>query len=252
LDRSALDRLSWVILSSNGLEQTTLTRLLERLHFTVAWRGRPDAATLRRLAHRRPNGEATDPAPRDARSLEVQACDGEGLGVVVALGGSEMAAGLHEALFRAIPDRPLILFLREAAGLPEPLRLPPNVVGTLDGECSEDMAERALSLIRMGYGILPRVAVSQDLAPATEAEVRRAPPVADLTPREREVAWWICRGCANKEIARILGVSFNTVNAHAGAIRRKLGARNRTEVAMHLAAGARIGDAQQGPGQSPS
>lgn len=242
--------LVWIVLSANGLEQTMLVRLLERQHYVIAWRGRPDRSVLGRIAT-----EAED-APR---------------GVIAGLGSVDFRAGVHDTLFRMLPHIPLILFLRDEMGLPEPLALPSNVVGTLGADCSEEMAEHALFLIRMGYGILPHRALGMrkisPLPPATQTgkddtfghprpgngagHDDDAPQTLGdaLTPREREVAWWICRGRSNKEIARHLGVSFNTVNAHAGAIRRKLRARNRTEVAMHLAAAGHGGaqDAADGP-----
>ena len=53
-----------------------------------------------------------------------------------------------------------------------------------------------------------------------------------LTPREREVLTLLCRGLANKEIARDLGLREPTIKLHVKTICRKLGARNRTHAAM--------------------
>ncbi len=54
-------------------------------------------------------------------------------------------------------------------------------------------------------------------------------PVADLTPRQREVLRLLAEGCANKEIARRLDLTEHTVKAHLGAIFRAFGVRNRTQ-----------------------
>jgi len=53
-----------------------------------------------------------------------------------------------------------------------------------------------------------------------------------LTPREREVLALVADGCANKEIARQCSVSEETVKHHLTRIFGKVGASNRTELAM--------------------
>ena len=53
-----------------------------------------------------------------------------------------------------------------------------------------------------------------------------------LTPREREVLTLVAAGCANKEIARQCTVSEETVKHHLTRIFGKVGASNRTELAM--------------------
>ena len=53
-----------------------------------------------------------------------------------------------------------------------------------------------------------------------------------LTPREREVLALVSAGCANKEIARQCSVSEETVKHHLTRIFDKVGASNRTELAM--------------------
>lgn len=69
--------------------------------------------------------------------------------------------------------------------------------------------------------------------------VLRANPVASpkpsleaLTTREREVLDGVCRGEANKAIARRLGVSDATVRAHLSAVFRALSVTNRTQAAL--------------------
>lgn len=49
-----------------------------------------------------------------------------------------------------------------------------------------------------------------------------------LTPREVEVLALLAAGQANKEIARALGVSPNTVKTHLARLYEKLGATSRT------------------------
>lgn len=53
-------------------------------------------------------------------------------------------------------------------------------------------------------------------------------PRTDLTAREQEVLRHVAGGLANKEIAREIGRSTETVKAHLESIFQKLGARDRT------------------------
>ena len=58
------------------------------------------------------------------------------------------------------------------------------------------------------------------------------PPLAALTPREREVAALVAAGLTNAEIAERLVLSPGTVGNHLANIVRALGARNRVQVAV--------------------
>ena len=53
-----------------------------------------------------------------------------------------------------------------------------------------------------------------------------------LTERECEVIKHVAQGLTNKEIAEILTVTHHTVKAHVASIIRKLGARNRVDIAI--------------------
>jgi DNA-binding NarL/FixJ family response regulator len=53
-----------------------------------------------------------------------------------------------------------------------------------------------------------------------------------LTLREIEVLAMLADGLGNKEIARQLDISDNTVKSHLSSIFGKLGATNRTEAVM--------------------
>jgi DNA-binding NarL/FixJ family response regulator len=47
-----------------------------------------------------------------------------------------------------------------------------------------------------------------------------------LTPRQREVLALVARGCSTKAVAARLDLSVKTVEAHRGAIMRRLGIRD--------------------------
>ncbi|MHC2337974.1 DNA-binding CsgD family transcriptional regulator [Bradyrhizobium sp. USDA 4454] len=55
-----------------------------------------------------------------------------------------------------------------------------------------------------------------------------------LPPRSADVAIRICRGQTNKEIAREMGISDQTVKEHVANLCRRFGAHNRTELAACL------------------
>jgi two-component system nitrate/nitrite response regulator NarP len=57
-----------------------------------------------------------------------------------------------------------------------------------------------------------------------------------LTPRERQVAFLVTRGLSNKDVARELGLTEGTVKIHVHNIFRKLGAKNRYGLIVHVAA----------------
>lgn len=59
---------------------------------------------------------------------------------------------------------------------------------------------------------------------------------ASLPPRSADVAVRICRGQTNKEIAREMRISDQTVKEHVANLCRRFGVHNRTELAARLSA----------------
>ncbi|MEU8513871.1 response regulator transcription factor [Kitasatospora sp. NPDC048722] len=57
------------------------------------------------------------------------------------------------------------------------------------------------------------------------------PPFEPLTPREQDVVAMVAKGLTNDEVATALHVTLSTVKTHLANSQRKLGARNRVEVA---------------------
>ncbi|WP_338699957.1 helix-turn-helix transcriptional regulator [Bradyrhizobium sp. 26S5] len=56
-----------------------------------------------------------------------------------------------------------------------------------------------------------------------------------LTTREREVTELVSRGCTDRDIARVLGISFGTVRTHISRVLDKFGCANRAELAASFA-----------------
>jgi DNA-binding NarL/FixJ family response regulator len=118
-----------------------------------------------------------------------------------------------------------------------------------------DAAEDVIAVIRAGArGYVTKTISGDELADAVrrvaggdavfsprlagfvlDAFAASAPPSDDheldqLTPREREVLRHIARGYMYKEVAQSLGISVKTVEAHVGAVLRKLQLSSRHEL----------------------
>jgi DNA-binding CsgD family transcriptional regulator len=63
--------------------------------------------------------------------------------------------------------------------------------------------------------------------------------VRSLTPRQREIARLIARGCSNATIARVLVITPGTVANHVAQILNRLDVHNRSQVAVMVAQAAR-------------
>ncbi len=62
------------------------------------------------------------------------------------------------------------------------------------------------------------------------AQTQGAPALAELTPREREIAAMIAAGKSNREIARDLVISKRTVETHVSHILTKFDFSNRAKI----------------------
>ena len=80
---------------------------------------------------------------------------------------------------------------------------------------------------------------------ATAAQPRPAPPLADLTRREREVLPLVARGLSNRQIADALSIGERTVEGHVASILAKWGLASRTQLAATATAQADHGTSRQ-------
>ncbi len=120
-------------------------------------------------------------------------------------------------------------------------------VAILSGTAPRAVAEQALG--EGAAGFLPKTMSTKSLvaavhfmaageiyAPISMMTERDPAPTtvagAQLTPRELEVLKLLCRGMANKEIARDLDLQEPTVKLHVKTLYRKIDAKNRTHAAM--------------------
>lgn len=80
--------------------------------------------------------------------------------------------------------------------------------------------------------IAPSVTVRLFAAFARSQKGPSAQPIEPLTSREEQVLLPVAQGRTNSEIAAGLHISPSTVKTHLASLMRKLGARNRVELAM--------------------
>ncbi len=130
----------------------------------------------------------------------------------------------------ATTARTVIMFaVAEGQGVtPEQMR-----AGTPGILLSSNDPQVLLSAIReMGKGKMPtdgsiaQRVMLQVTAPALQPA---APPVTELSPREREVLNALVEGLSYKMIAQRLSISFETVRTHMKRIYEKLAVHNNTE-----------------------
>lgn len=94
----------------------------------------------------------------------------------------------------------------------------------------------AIRCIHRGYaqlapGLLERV-VNQQQIQASPSEFA-SPVLAELTPRELDVARLVAHGATNQEIAQKLFISESTVKTHINSIFHRLNLKNRSQLAIY-------------------
>jgi DNA-binding NarL/FixJ family response regulator len=101
-----------------------------------------------------------------------------------------------------------------------------GAVGFLPKTMGAKSLVNAIRFMAMGEKFVPVDFLSRE-----ETEVEN-PLAKTLTARELDVLSGLCRGLANKEIARELDLQEVTIKLHVKTLCRKLDAKNRTHAAM--------------------
>jgi DNA-binding NarL/FixJ family response regulator len=119
-----------------------------------------------------------------------------------------------------------------------------GATGYLLKDASVEEVADAIRSVARGHGVLSATMTTKLLERFTEL-VRRVPDDREsrLTVRELDVLRLVVKGLSNREIARDLFISQNTVKNHVRNILEKLHVRSRTEAAT-LAMRERLLDAQ--------
>ena len=131
-----------------------------------------------------------------------------------------------------IRDRVLTSFI-EHARVTEALAA--GAVGYLVKDCDPEDLIAGVRAAAQGHAPLdPRVtrALLPGATPAAPEPPTPGPPAEVLSSREAEVLTLVARGLPNKQIARVLGISGNTVKVHLTSIYRTLGINDRETAAL--------------------
>ena len=136
-------------------------------------------------------------------------------------------------------DRQVLDLAREQ-GIGEGFTVPAHVPGDAHGSCSfacatgDQFAEEHLALLQL-------VGAYAFEAARRMRRMRFAAGPVPLTDRQRECVMWAARGKSDWEIARILGISEETVGEHLRHARERYGVGKRTLVAIHALFDGTIG-----------
>jgi len=114
--------------------------------------------------------------------------------------------------------------------------------GFLLKDAGPDLLVQAIHAAANGDALIAPSITARLLATFSNGSVAPvAQPVEPLTDREEEVLVTVARGRTNAEIADELHISLSTVKTHLASLMRKLGARNRVEIAMWAYESDRVG-----------
>lgn len=105
--------------------------------------------------------------------------------------------------------------------------------GFLLKDAGPELLVQAVHAAADGEALIAPSVTARLLREFAATDSRPAPqPIEALTEREEEVLLTVATGLTNAEIADRLHVSLSTVKTHLAALMRKIGARNRVEIAI--------------------
>ena len=140
----------------------------------------------------------------------------DGLAVLAAMREAELTAAVL-VLTSSADDQHLVQAIKAGA-----LSYLPKTAGV-------DQVVEAVRAAARGESVLHPAATARLLRELRHAS---ADPLSLLTPRETDVLKGLAQGRSNREIARALSVSEETVKSHVSSILAKLGLADRTQAAI--------------------
>ena len=130
--------------------------------------------------------------------------------------GVEATRRIHEA----VPAAKILILTTFGTSVDVARALREGASGALVKDTDDDELVRAIRSVAAGRQVFSR---------EIKAMLKSEPEPPELTARQQELLSSIVRGLASDAIAANLGISTYSVNQQLDAIRKKLGAANRTE-----------------------
>ncbi|RUO32795.1 response regulator transcription factor [Aliidiomarina sanyensis] len=106
-----------------------------------------------------------------------------------------------------------------------------GALGFIPKSMPSNQIAQAIASILDGDEWVPE-SVREQLAEVSQEDKELAEKIADLTPQQYKVLYYVHEGLLNKQIAYQLGITEATVKAHMTAIFRKLDVYNRTQAVL--------------------
>lgn len=135
-----------------------------------------------------------------------------------------------EALDQLAMQRPQLPVVVLSGHLNESLLTTAKVRGAAAVLSKNTFSNELLTTIAQLVGAQPSLTSSKPSSQSTPNYHRKTMP--HLTRRQLEVLDWVIQGKTNKEIAKLIGVSDETIKNHISAIFKALGVSSRTEAAI--------------------
>jgi DNA-binding NarL/FixJ family response regulator len=145
------------------------------------------------------------------------------------LAGDDWAAARPLLRLAVRVAAPAILLLRDARSSTARVALSCGASGVLDAEVPSTALAAALDAVRSGLRVLDRFGLTPEASSTAPPLPSLAFGGGALTARERQALALVAAGTSNKGIARVLGVSVNTVKFHLAAAFAKLDVTTRAE-----------------------
>ena len=130
--------------------------------------------------------------------------------------GVEATRQIHEA----VPSAKILILTTFGTSADVARALREGASGALVKDADDDELVKAIRSVAAGKQVFSR---------EIKAMLKNEPEPPELTERQRELLASIVKGLASEAIAADLGISAYSVNQQLDAIRKKLGAANRTE-----------------------
>lgn len=148
---------------------------------------------------------------------------------------SPISGWIHEARKR-LPEIRIVVLSNTPSQQEALLALHNGAAGYCHAQATPHLLQQVATVVTNGGLWIGTELMSRILAATSQNHTCDPdnPALAQLTPREREVALAVGHGISNKEVAHQLSISERTVKAHLSAIFEKLEVRDRLQLVVLL------------------